>query len=64
MNIYIYTYIYIYMYIHIYIYTHTHIYIYIYKQLDQCHAELPTKPVFMSECCSCNTERGEASSNL
>lgn len=29
------------------------------KQLDDCHAQLPQKPIFMSECCSCNTMRDE-----
>jgi len=29
------------------------------SQLDKCHAALPKKPIFMSECCSCNTERDE-----
>lgn len=28
-------------------------------KLDDCHAALPNKPIFMSECCSCNTMRGE-----
>jgi beta-galactosidase/beta-glucuronidase len=28
-------------------------------QVDQCHAAMPDKPIFMSECCSCNTMRGE-----
>lgn len=28
-------------------------------KLDQCHAKLPNKPIFMSECCSCNTMRDE-----
>jgi hypothetical protein len=27
-------------------------------KLDDCHAALPNKPIFMSECCSCNTMRG------
>lgn len=27
--------------------------------VDKCHAEEPTKPIWMSECCSCNTMRGE-----
>merc|ERR1711871_1864170 len=29
------------------------------QKLDQCHAAMPEKPIFMSECCSCNTMRGE-----
>ena len=29
------------------------------EKLDECHAALPNKPVFMSECCSCNTMRQE-----
>ena len=29
------------------------------KDLDDCHAALPDKPIFMSECCSCNTMRSE-----
>lgn len=29
------------------------------QQLDDCHKELPHKPIFMSECCSCNTMRSE-----
>ena len=28
-------------------------------KLEQCHAKLPLKPIFMSECCSCNTMRDE-----
>lgn len=28
-------------------------------KLDDCHAALPNKPIFMSECCSCNSMRGE-----
>ena len=28
-------------------------------QLDACHAQLPSKPIYMSECCSCNTMRDE-----
>ena len=28
-------------------------------KLEQCHAKLPRKPIFMSECCSCNTMRDE-----
>ena len=28
-------------------------------KLDECHAAIPNKPIFMSECCSCNTMRGE-----
>ncbi|CAB9511983.1 galactosidase BoGH2A [Seminavis robusta] len=28
-------------------------------KLDDCHAKLPNKPIFQSECCSCNTMRGE-----
>jgi hypothetical protein len=28
-------------------------------KLEQCHAKLPNKPIFMSECCSCNTMRDE-----
>lgn len=27
------------------------------KTLEQCHAELPNKPIIQSECCSCNTMR-------
>jgi hypothetical protein len=29
------------------------------QNLDNCHAEMPNKPIFMSECCSCNTMRDE-----
>jgi hypothetical protein len=29
------------------------------EKLDACHVALPDKPIFMSECCSCNTERDE-----
>ena len=29
------------------------------KKLDDCHAKLPHKPIYMSECCSCNTYRDE-----
>ena len=29
------------------------------EKLDDCHAKLPTKPIYMSECCSCNTMRDE-----
>lgn len=29
------------------------------NKLDECHAALPNKPIFMSECCSCNSMRGE-----
>lgn len=29
------------------------------KQLDDCHSKMPDKPIFMSECCSCNTMRDE-----
>lgn len=29
------------------------------EKLDNCHAQLPHKPIFMSECCSCNTMRDE-----
>jgi beta-galactosidase/beta-glucuronidase len=29
------------------------------EKLDACHSALPSKPIFMSECCSCNTMRGE-----
>lgn len=29
------------------------------NQLDKCHETMPTKPVIMSECCSCNTMRDE-----
>jgi sacsin len=29
------------------------------KKLDSCHAAMPKKPIFMSECCSCNTMRDE-----
>jgi len=28
-------------------------------KLDRCHQELPHKPIYMSECCSCNTMRDE-----
>ena len=28
-------------------------------KLDACHAALPTKPIYLSECCSCNTMRDE-----
>ena len=28
-------------------------------KLDACHAKLPNKPIYMSECCSCNTMRDE-----
>jgi hypothetical protein len=28
-------------------------------KLEACHAALPHKPIFMSECCSCNTMRDE-----
>ena len=28
-------------------------------KLKQCHAKLPHKPIFLSECCSCNTMRDE-----
>lgn len=27
--------------------------------LDECHANMPNKPIMQSECCSCNTMRGE-----
>ena len=29
------------------------------EKLDTCHAKLPDKPIYMSECCSCNTFRDE-----
>lgn len=29
------------------------------EKLDDCHAAMPKKPILMSECCSCNTMRGE-----
>jgi len=29
------------------------------QKLDNCHAKLPHKPIYMSECCSCNTMRDE-----
>lgn len=29
------------------------------SKLDSCHAQMPDKPIFMSECCSCNTQRDE-----
>ena len=29
------------------------------EKLDSCHAKLPHKPIYMSECCSCNTMRDE-----
>lgn len=29
------------------------------EKLEACHAALPHKPIFMSECCSCNTMRDE-----
>ena len=28
-------------------------------KLNSCHKAMPTKPIFMSECCSCNTMRDE-----
>jgi hypothetical protein len=28
-------------------------------KLDDCHAQLPNKPILMSECCSCNTMRDQ-----
>lgn len=28
-------------------------------KLDRCHERLPHKPIYMSECCSCNTMRDE-----
>ena len=28
-------------------------------KVDACHAAMPAKPIFMSECCSWNTMRGE-----
>lgn len=28
-------------------------------KLEACHAALPNKPIYMSECCSCNTMRDE-----
>ena len=28
-------------------------------KLEKCHAALPHKPIYMSECCSCNTMRDE-----
>ena len=28
-------------------------------KLEACHAALPHKPIYMSECCSCNTMRDE-----
>ena len=28
-------------------------------KLEACHAKLPNKPIYMSECCSCNTFRDE-----
>ena len=28
-------------------------------KLESCHEQLPKKPIFMSECCSCNTMRDE-----
>ncbi|KAL1520787.1 hypothetical protein AB1Y20_022351 [Prymnesium parvum] len=29
------------------------------EKLDACHAKLPYKPIYLSECCSCNTMRDE-----
>ena len=29
------------------------------QKLDDCHQQMPNKPIFMSECCSCNTMRDE-----
>ena len=29
------------------------------QKLESCHEQLPKKPIFMSECCSCNTMRDE-----
>jgi hypothetical protein len=29
------------------------------ETLEKCHAAMPNKPIFMSECCSCNTMRDE-----
>lgn len=29
------------------------------RLLDDCHTAMPDKPIFASECCSCNTMRGE-----
>jgi len=29
------------------------------EKLEACHAKLPHKPIYMSECCSCNTMRDE-----
>ena len=29
------------------------------QKLDSCHSQMPNKPIFMSECCSCNTMRDE-----
>lgn len=29
------------------------------ETVDSCHRDMPTKPIFMSECCSCTTQRGE-----
>lgn len=29
------------------------------SQFDAAHATMPSKPMFASECCSCNTMRGE-----
>merc|ERR1711988_1092627 len=29
------------------------------SKLEACHAALPHKPIYMSECCSCNTYRDE-----
>ena len=29
------------------------------EKLEACHEKLPKKPIFMSECCSCNTMRDE-----
>jgi hypothetical protein len=29
------------------------------QKLDECHAKLPEKPIYASECCSCNTMRDE-----
>ena len=29
------------------------------SKLEECHSKLPKKPIYASECCSCNTMCGE-----
>ena len=29
------------------------------QKAQSCHEQMPTKPIFMSECCSCNTMRDQ-----